>query len=87
MDGRSLVGRRLDLEFPGYRRLLRADAAHRVHIHGPRLRAEVFSAPTRTVRTEEDGTEHEVAVLTLGADGGLSATPGTSEGGHPPPSG
>jgi DNA-binding transcriptional MerR regulator len=80
VDGRSLHARRLDHEFPDYRRLLRPDAAHRVDVDGPRLRAEVFSAPTRTVRTEEDGTEHEVSVLTLGADGGLSATPGASEG-------
>jgi DNA-binding transcriptional MerR regulator len=73
--GRTLRGRRLDHEFPDYRRLLRSDAAHRVDVDGARLRAEVTAAPTRTVRTEETGAEHEVAVLTLTEDGGLSATP------------
>jgi hypothetical protein len=46
-----------------------------VEVDGGQRRAEVTAAPIRTVRTEETGAEHEVAVLTLTADGGLSATP------------
>jgi DNA polymerase III sliding clamp (beta) subunit (PCNA family) len=77
-DDRAIRGRRLDHEFPDYRRLLRVDVAHRVDVDAAQLRAEVTSAPTRTVRQEENGSEHEVAVLTVTADGGLSVTPGAT---------
>jgi DNA polymerase III sliding clamp (beta) subunit (PCNA family) len=77
VDGRTIRGQRLDHEFPDYRRLLRTGAAHRVDVDAARLRAEVSAAPTRTIRTEEGGAEHEVAVLTLTPDGGLSVTPDT----------
>jgi DNA-binding transcriptional MerR regulator len=75
--GRSLRGRRLDLDFPDYRRLLRTGAAHRVGVDASALREELAAAPTRVVRREEDGSDHEVLVLTLGPDGGLSVAPGT----------
>ena len=76
VDGRTLRGRRLDHEFPDYRRLIRTDAAHRIDVDAARLRAEVISGPTRTVQQEDGGTEHEVSVLTLTPDGGLSVLPG-----------
>jgi DNA polymerase III sliding clamp (beta) subunit (PCNA family) len=78
VDGRTIRGRRLDHEFPDYRRLLRTEAAHRIDVDSARLRAEVFEAPTRTVRQEDGGTEHQVSVLTLTPDGGLSLMPGSA---------
>ena len=77
VDGRTLRGRRLDHEFPDYHRLIRTDAAHRIDVDAARLRAEVIAGPTRTVRQEDGGTEHEVSVLTLTPEGGLSVTAGT----------
>ncbi len=76
--GRTLEGQRLDHQFPDYRRLIRTEAAHRVDVDAARLRAAVTAAPTRTVRQEETGTEHEVSVLTLTPDGGLSVGPGSA---------
>jgi DNA-binding transcriptional MerR regulator len=77
VDGRLLHGRRLDHDFPDYRRMLRAVGAHRVDVDVDTLRTALTAAPTRTVRREQDGTEQSVAVLTLGSDGGLSFTPGS----------
>ena len=76
--GRTLTGRRLDHDFPDYRRVLRNSATHRVDTDAATIRAQLAEAPTRVVRREEDGTDHEVSVLTLGADGGLSFEPGTA---------
>ena len=71
--GRVLGGRRLDHDFPDYRRLLRTSAAHRVDVDVDRFRAELTAAPTRTVREED--SEHEVSVLTIGPDGEPSFAP------------
>ena len=76
--GRTVGGRRLDHDFPDYRRLLRDSAAHRVDVDAAALRAELATAPTRVIRGEETGVGQEVAVLTLGAHGGLSFAPGTT---------
>ena len=77
VDGRTLRGRRLDHEFPDYRRLIRTGAEHTVDVDAARLRAEVIAGPTRMIRQEESGAEHEVSVLTLTPDGGIGVTPGT----------
>ncbi len=74
--GRVLGGRRLDHDFPDYRRLLRTSAAHRVDVDVDRFRAELTAAPTRTVREED--SEHEVSVLTIGPDGEPSFEPGAA---------
>jgi DNA-binding transcriptional MerR regulator len=76
--GRTLRGQRIDSDFPDYRRLLRDSAAHRVDVDTEHLRAELTDAPTRVVRREEDGSDHEVSVLTLGSDGSLTFAPGTA---------
>jgi DNA polymerase III sliding clamp (beta) subunit (PCNA family) len=72
--GRTVRGQRLDHDFPDYRRLLRDDAAHRVQVDAAALRAELAAAPTRTVPGADGGSDQEVTVLTLGTDGGISAT-------------
>ena len=64
--GRTFTGRRLDHDFPDYRRLLRTDAAHRMAVDVERFRAELAAAPTRVVQNPENGAEHEATVLTLG---------------------
>ncbi len=74
--GRTLRGRRIDADFPDYRRLLRDTAPHRVDVDSATLRRELTTAPTRVVRREEDDSEHEVSVLTLSPDGELSFAPG-----------
>jgi DNA-binding transcriptional MerR regulator len=74
VGGRTLRGLRIDHDFPDYRRLLRDDAAHRVHVDVATLRAELAAAPTRVLPGGEDGSDQEVTVLTLDADGGISVT-------------
>lgn len=70
--GHTVRGRRLDHDFPDYRRLLRGSATHRVDVDAAALRAELAAAATRVVRGEEAGSEQEVSVLSLGRDGGVS---------------
>jgi DNA-binding transcriptional MerR regulator len=72
--GRTVRGQRLDHDFPDYRRLLRDDAAHRVHVDAAALRAELSAAPTRIVPGGGHGPDQEVTVLTLARDGGISVT-------------
>ena len=62
LPGRTLRGRRLDHDFPDWRRLLRTSSAHRVDVDVERLRTALAEAPTRRV-------EEEVSVLTIGPDG------------------
>ena len=69
--GAVLHGRALEHDFPDHRRLLRTDPTHRVAVDAAALRAELVTAPVRTVRREQDGVDQSVAVLTLAADGGL----------------
>jgi DNA-binding transcriptional MerR regulator len=63
LPGRTVSGRRLDHDFPDYRRILRGSSAHRVDVDVQRFRTAVTQAPTRTVEDEE------VSVLTIGPDG------------------
>lgn len=69
LPGATVGGRRLDHDFPDYRRILRASAAHRVDVDVERFRAAVAAAPTRTVPGEPDGPEQTVSVLTLDGAG------------------
>jgi DNA-binding transcriptional MerR regulator len=69
--GRTVSGRRLDADFPDYRRILRPAGRYRVDVEAARLRDEVAAAPTRQV-ADEAGAEHMVTVLRVSDDGGLS---------------
>lgn len=60
------AARRVDADFPDYRRVLPGDAAWHVELDVARFRAEVAAAPSRTVHRPEDGTEQTAAVLVLG---------------------
>ena len=64
--GRTLTGRRLDHEFPDYRRILRPGSEHRVDTDAAALRAELAAAPTRTVPAGPDGAEETASVLRVG---------------------
>ncbi|MGY2085476.1 hypothetical protein ACI790_17220 [Blastococcus sp. SYSU DS0539] len=66
LAGRTLQGRRVDADFPDYRRILRGAGAAQVEIDVARFRAELAAAPTRTVRRTEDGVEETAAVLGVG---------------------
>jgi DNA-binding transcriptional MerR regulator len=66
LPGGTLSGRRLDHDFPDYRRLLRDTAVHRVDVDVAALRAELTAAPTRTVPTGPDGAEETATVLRFG---------------------
>jgi DNA-binding transcriptional MerR regulator len=72
--GTVLHGRALDHDFPDHRRLLRTEPVHRVPVDAAALRAELATAPVRTVRREQDDTDQAVAVLTLSADGRVDVT-------------
>ncbi|MCZ2859031.1 DNA polymerase III subunit beta family protein [Blastococcus sp. VKM Ac-2987] len=67
LPGRTLRGRRVDADFPDYRRLLRGSGSAQVEIDVARFRDELAAAPTRTVRRPEDGVEETAMVLTFGA--------------------
>jgi hypothetical protein len=73
--GRTLSGQRLDHDFPDYRRVLRTSAAHRVDIHAATIRAELASAPLRTLHRKDDDSDRAVSVFTLGPDGTLGFAP------------
>jgi DNA-binding transcriptional MerR regulator len=64
--GGRVDGRRLDHDYPDYRRILRDSAVHRVDVDVAALREQVATAPTLTVPTGPDGAEQTATVLTLG---------------------
>jgi DNA-binding transcriptional MerR regulator len=66
LPGRTVGGRRLDHDFPDYRRILHGSAAHRVDVDVAELRAQLAAAPTRTVPAGPDGAEETATVLTVG---------------------
>lgn len=66
----TMQGRRLDADFPDYRRVLRPAAATEVGIDVAAFRAELAAATTRTV-ADESGAEHTVSVLRLTDDGSV----------------
>ncbi|WP_347058420.1 MerR family transcriptional regulator [Blastococcus sp. HT6-30] len=63
---RTLRGRRMDADFPDYRRIVRGSGAHQVEVDVARFRAQLAAAPTRTVRSPEDGAEQAATVLSFG---------------------
>jgi len=65
-DGRERHGRRVDADFPDYRRILRDPGAARVELDVARFRAELAAAPTRTVPRGPDRVMETATVLTLG---------------------
>jgi DNA-binding transcriptional MerR regulator len=67
LPGRTVGGRRLDHDFPDYRRILHGSAVHRVDVDVEELRSQLAAAPTRTVPTGPDGAEETATVLTLGS--------------------
>ena len=66
LPGRTVTGRRLDHDFPDYRRILHGSAAHRVDVDVAALRAQLADARTLVVPTGPDGAEQTATVLTLG---------------------
>jgi DNA-binding transcriptional MerR regulator len=79
LDGRTVRGERVDLDYPDYRPLLRTSPTHRVELSARALREGVGAAPVRTVRRDQDGADVEVAELAVTADGTLAAD-GSAEG-------
>ncbi len=66
VGGTELRGRRVDADFPDYRRVLRDGGAHQVELDVDRFRAELAAAPTRSVPAGPDGTPGTATVLVLG---------------------
>jgi DNA-binding transcriptional MerR regulator len=66
VPGRTLSGRRLDHDFPDYRRMVRGSAVHRIDLDVAALRDQLATAPTRTVPSGPDGAAETATVLTLG---------------------
>jgi len=64
--GRTVAGRRLDHDFPDYRRILRSSSEHRIDTDADALRAEVEAAPRRTVPQGPDGAAETASVLSFG---------------------
>lgn len=66
LPGRTLTGRRLDHDFPDYRRIRHGSATYRLAVDVAALRAQLAAAQTVTVPTGPDGAEETATVLTLG---------------------
>ncbi|WP_329197615.1 MULTISPECIES: DNA polymerase III subunit beta family protein [unclassified Streptomyces] len=67
---REVAGRRLDHDFPDYRRLVRLPAGRRALVDVPALREAVETGPVRAgVVREPDGVPCELTVLKVAADG------------------
>lgn len=72
----ALTAEPSDVDFPDFRRLVPPAGASRVPVEAAELRAAVAQAPA--ARREHEGVSFEVAVLTLGADGGVRTADETS---------
>ncbi len=70
----QIGGERIDQDYPDYRRLLHLQPTHHVPIGAATLRETLGSGATHTMVRVQDGTECEVSVLTLAADGTLTIT-------------
>ncbi|GAA4997256.1 MerR family transcriptional regulator [Kitasatospora paranensis] len=79
LDGRTVRGERVDLDYPDYRPMLRTSPTHRVELSAGALRAGIGAAPVRTARRDQDGADFDVAELAVTADGTLAAD-GSAEG-------
>lgn len=67
--GETLTGELIEESFPDYRRLLPDGPSPAALLVDDVQRAALASAPTSTMRRDEDGTEYEVVVLAEGPDG------------------
>jgi DNA polymerase III sliding clamp (beta) subunit (PCNA family) len=66
-----VTGRRIDQDYPDYRPMLRLEPTRRLAVDAAGLRAELTAGPVRSLTRSQDGVQHEVSVLTVGADGTL----------------
>lgn len=67
--GRTVRTRRLDHEYPDFRRVARRLGGRRVRFDVGRLRAQLAGAPARTMLREQDGVEYAVSTLAVGGGG------------------
>ena len=74
VDGSQASGRRLDHDFPDYRRLIRLPAGHRVPVNAPALRKALLEGESLSRRREQDGGGYELSVLSV-QDGTVSVVP------------
>ncbi|MFF8771300.1 MerR family transcriptional regulator [Kitasatospora sp. NPDC015120] len=81
VDGHRIEGAALDHDYPDYRALIRLDPVRRVGLAAADLRAAVASAPTRSLPSGPDGTDCEVAVLTVDEAGRLTVAAPAANGG------
>ncbi len=68
--GRSARATAMPDDYPDWRRLEPASAAHRVPLAGPAFRQALAAGPT--IRKIHNGVEYDTVVLTLGTDGALA---------------
>lgn len=74
VDGSQASGRRLDHDFPDYRRLIRLPAGRRVPVNAPALRNALLESESLSRRREQDGGSYELSVLSV-QDGTVSVVP------------
>lgn len=67
----SVAGRRLDHDFPDYRRLLRSEETPGLPVEADALRDQIAAAPHLVLRREQDDVEYDVTTLAVDADGRL----------------
>ncbi|KQV15505.1 MULTISPECIES: MerR family transcriptional regulator [unclassified Kitasatospora] len=68
---REVTGRRVDQDFPDYRPMLRLEPTRRLAVDAAELQAELAAGTSRSMTRSQDGVQHQVSVLTVGADGTL----------------
>ena len=76
VDGSRASGRRLDFDFPDYRRLTRLPAGRRVPVDVPALRQALLEGASLTRQREQDGGSYELSVLSVAEDGTVAVAAG-----------
>lgn len=79
----NISGRRLDLDFPDFRRLLPAGERRQVRIEATTLRDLIARAGTRTMTRESDGIEYQVSVLAVDETGAVAVVDPAHPGAAP----
>ena len=76
VEGSRASGRRLDFDFPDYRRLTRLPAGRRVPVDVPALRQALLEGASLTRQREQDGGSYELSVLSVAEDGTVAVAAG-----------
>ncbi|WP_344634280.1 MerR family transcriptional regulator [Kitasatospora cystarginea] len=69
---RSVLGERVDQDYPDYRALIRLEPTHRLTLDTTHLREALAAGATRSTVRGQDGVAFELSVLVVSADGSFT---------------